>query len=180
MQENILVLKRVKLLVLADPGAEGLDCCQAAATRGFPDSCATARSRLPLPLCLPGVNTFCSSHGTTPRLHCRHRDTSRGEAVSAAQSPEREAMATKPEPNPSLLRSREQRGNPAPLTPPPPHGISSSTVNNNTTRPNQAAGSVCKFRTYRKCSVCKELLPVPSLSSVHGTSLWKLPPPPSP
>lgn len=37
MQENILLLKGVKMLVLADQRAEGMDWCQAAATRGFPD-----------------------------------------------------------------------------------------------------------------------------------------------
>lgn len=39
MQENILLLKGVKMLFLADQRAEGMDWCQAAATRGFPDFC---------------------------------------------------------------------------------------------------------------------------------------------
>lgn len=39
MQENILLLKGVEMLVLADQRAEGMDWCQVAATRGFPDFC---------------------------------------------------------------------------------------------------------------------------------------------
>lgn len=74
MQENILVLKRGELLVLAEPGAEGLDCCQAAALRGFPDPC-------------PALSALSASHPDKiiQKHHTLavHRDSSTGEAAQA-------------------------------------------------------------------------------------------------
>lgn len=140
---------------MAEPGAEGLDCCQAAAMRGFPNSLCPVPSQ---------CQHFVFLTQNSPCLCC-----SEGRLHSSTLSSWGSGMAT--------LSSRECHGNPALLTPPPPpHGINSSTVSNNTARPKQAAGSVCKSRTDRKHSVCKELLPVPSLSM----SLGKLPPPPFP
>lgn len=75
MQENILVLKRGKLLVLAEPGAEGLDCCQAAALRGFPDPCPALSA-----LSAPHPDKMIQKHHTQAVLQA----SSRGEAAQAA------------------------------------------------------------------------------------------------
>lgn len=71
MQENILLLKGVKMLVMADQRAEGMDWCQAAATRGFPDFCVMLHKKQASffpPLFILSVNTFCSLQKTISLL----------------------------------------------------------------------------------------------------------------
>ena len=134
MQENILLLKGVKLLFLADQGAEGMDWCQAAATRGFPEFCVMLHKKqasffppflfsvwiLSVPYKNQALRYNVGKQTPTKRrlpiftLHllCCHCYPNTWGSREGGK--------------PSLLRSCEQYGKPASVTP-PPQGISSYT-----------------------------------------------------
>lgn len=79
MQENILLLKGVEMLLLADQRAEGMDWCQAAAMRGFPDFCVMLHTHTHIqssfffsPCFILSMNTL-HSLGKNPSLSCRSK-----------------------------------------------------------------------------------------------------------
>lgn len=142
MQENILLLKGVKMLGLADQRAEGMDWCQAAATRGFPDFCVMLRKKtgknspfsssawiLSVPY---KKQSLCYNVGKqTPAKRRLPIFTLHLLCCLCCQTPEAQGrdttfIKTAHFLKPSLLRSCEQYGKPASVTP-PPQGISSYT-----------------------------------------------------